>query len=726
MYTCGPTVYRYVHIGNLRTYLMADWIRRALEIDGQYHVEMVQNITDVGHMRQDALDRGEDKMIAAALAEGKTPHEIAGFYTDAFMADIARLGIHPASIYPRATNHVPQMIALIERLLASQHAYVSGGNVYFDVATFPAYGCLSGNYNGRALREAVRVETDPHKRHPNDFALWKAAEPGRMVKWESPWGSGFPGWHIECSAMAITYLGETFDIHTGAVDNIFPHHEDEIAQSEAATGKPFAHHWAHAQHLLADGVKMAKSTGNVYTLSDLIARGFTPGDFRYLCLTVHYRHRLNFTFTSLRAARNGLNHLRDRVMQLMNEADDILKSPAIATKFTMDNMQQWRTRFWSAIRADLGLPAALSTLWAMLAASELDARQKLMLIGEWDILLGLELLMTARSWPETSSAPEEVKALLRQRAKARKRKAYVRADMLRKRIRTLGFETRDTIDGAHVRPVFVPDALVGAISTPDQVPSLLDKPNIVDYSVLLYATFWPDDLRRCIESLLNSAEKVSLEILVVDAGANQSGLIWLTERSLEDNRIRVIRADHVMGEADARNVAIRQSRGKYCVVMDTSVELIGAIWEQLRQALCQPHVALAGAYGLITHDLRHFAESDGPDVDALQGYLMAFPRAAVRRVGLMDPRYRFYRNLDLDYSFTLRQKGRKKAATAPDRAVVVRLPVVRHEHRMWESLSKEERARQSKQNFDVFLRKWHHYTHLIDSSPAMIADNPNN
>jgi cysteinyl-tRNA synthetase len=617
------------------------------------------------------------------------------------------------------------MIALIERLLASQHAYVSGGNVYFDVAAFPAYGRLSGNYNRNALREAVRVETDPHKRHAQDFALWKAAEPGRIVKWESPWGSGFPGWHIECSAMAMTYLGETFDIHTGGVDNIFPHHEDEIAQSEAATGKSFARHWVHAQHLLTDGVKMAKSAGNVYTLSDLIARGFAPSDFRYLCLTVHYRHQLNFTFASLRAARNGLDHLRDRIWQLMYEAVDMRKPPATATKFTLDNMEHWRTRFWSAIRADLGLPRALATLWAMLATNELNARQKLMLIGEWDIMLGLELLTTARPWRETSGAPEEVRALLRQRAQARKRKAYVHADMLRKRIYALGFETRDTIDGARIRPVFVPDALVDAISTPDQVPSLLDKPNIVDFSVLLYATFWLDDLRRCIESLLNSAENVSLEILVVDAGANQSGLMWLTNRSLEDNRIRVIRADHVMGEAEARNVAIRQSRGEYCVVMDTSVELIGAIWEQLRHALCQPHVALAGAYGLITHDLRQFEESDGPDVDALQGYLMAFRRAAVRRVGLMDPRYRFYRNLDLDYSFTLRQKGLKNATTAPDRAVVVTLPVVRHEHRIWESLSEEERAKQSKQNFDMFLRKWHHYTHLIDSSPATIADKPN-
>ncbi|HUX88490.1 MAG TPA: cysteine--tRNA ligase, partial [Chloroflexota bacterium] len=230
MYTCGPTVYRYVHIGNLRSYLMADWIRRTLNHHG-LDVRQIKNITDVGHMRQDMLDRGEDKMIAAALAEGKTPAEIAAFYTKAFHEDETALNILPANVFPKATDHVPQMVAMIERLIQRGFAYRADGNVYFDVRAFPAYGSLSANRLAE-LQGGERAEADPLKRNQADFALWKAAEPGRMVKWPSPWGDGFPGWHIECSAMSTHYLGPQIDLHTGGVDNIFPHHEDEIAQSE--------------------------------------------------------------------------------------------------------------------------------------------------------------------------------------------------------------------------------------------------------------------------------------------------------------------------------------------------------------------------------------------------------------------------------------------------------------------------------------------------------------
>jgi cysteinyl-tRNA synthetase len=713
MYTCGPTVYRFVHIGNLRTYLMADWIGRALEADGQTTVRMVQNITDVGHMRQDAVDRGEDKMIAAALAEGKTPGEIAAYYTAEFMNDVANMGIRAAAIYPRATDHVPQMITLIERLMKRGHAYESGGNVYFDVTTFPEYGRLSGNRESDALREGVRVEADPLKRHPQDFALWKAAEPGRMVKWESPWGPGFPGWHIECSAMAIAHLGEELDLHTGGVDNVFPHHEDEIAQSEAATGKPFARHWVHAQHLLADGAKMAKSTGNAYTLSDLVTRGFSPFDFRYLCLTVHYRHRLNFTFASLRAARLGLDRLRERIWQLACDADNVI-DPA-ASRSMSAAKRRWQVRFWQAVRADLGLPAALAITWHMLGDNELDIDEQLALIDEWDTMLGLDLLQIARAWRDDSTLPDGVRTLAQRRVVARERKSFAEADALREQIRASGYAVCDTRSGPRLRPLLADDALVGAISAPDQTSSRLGEPDAVEFSVLLYSTFWPDDVRRCIESLLRAAGDASLEIMVVDAGVNDQGLAWLRERAHNDSRIRVLRADHVLGEAEARNIAIRQSRGSYCILMDTSVEVVGDIWRPLRAALQQPRVVLAGPYGLVTRDLRQFEESEGHDVDAIEGYLMAFPREAVRRVGLMDTRYRFYRNLDLDYSFTLRQRGVKDAATDPDRAVVVRLPVVRHEHRMWESLGDEERAKRSKRNFDIFLRKWHHHTHLMTS-----------
>ena len=241
MYTCGPTVYREVHLGNLRSYLLADWLRRALTVVGGYEVRQVKNITDVGHMRADRLERGEDKVIAAALAEGRTPRQIAEHYTSLFRRDEERLGILPADIFPKATEHVPEMIRLTERLLETGHAYEVDGTVYYDVSSFPGYGRLSGNV-GEALRQGVRVEVDPQKRDAADFALWKKAEPGRMLAWPSPWGQGFPGWHVECSAMSTKYLGERFDLHTGGVDNIFPHHEDEIAQSEGAFGAPFVRH----------------------------------------------------------------------------------------------------------------------------------------------------------------------------------------------------------------------------------------------------------------------------------------------------------------------------------------------------------------------------------------------------------------------------------------------------------------------------------------------------
>src|SRR5665213_1166218 len=308
MYTCGPTVYRNIHIGNLRSFLTADWLRRVQEYQG-LRVKAVKNITDVGHMRQEVLDRGEDKIIAQARKEGRTAAEIAAFYTAAFQTDEQAMHILPPSVAPRATEHVPQMVAIVRDLIEKGIAYEVHGNVFFDVTQFPTYGALSGNQLAQSLPPPAGAD-DTDKRHPEDFALWKPAEPGREMAWDSPWGRGFPGWHIECSAMALAHLGPTLDLHTGGVDNIFPHHEDEIAQSEAHTGRRLANIWVHTQHLLCDGLKMAKSTGNAYTLDDVVRRGFDPIALRYLFSMVHYRSRINFTFSSLRAAQRGLNRLR--------------------------------------------------------------------------------------------------------------------------------------------------------------------------------------------------------------------------------------------------------------------------------------------------------------------------------------------------------------------------------------------------------------------------------
>ena len=303
IYTCGSTVYRYAHIGNLRTYLFGDLLRRTLEYLG-YEVTYVKNITDVGHMRDDQTDSGEDRMVLAALEEGKSPAEIAQFYTDAWLADEALINIRPPDVMPRATDHIAEMLALIETLLDKGLAYRVDGTVYYDVSAFPAYGRLSGQ-RVESTRPGTRVEVETDKRDPADFALWKAAEPGRLMHWPSPWGEGFPGWHIECSAMGMKYLGERFDIHTGGIDLKFPHHEDEIAQSDGALGHQVISLWMHGEFLTLADAKMAKSAGNIIRVSDLPEKGFQPLDFRYLALTAHYRSKLDFTEAAMHAAASA-------------------------------------------------------------------------------------------------------------------------------------------------------------------------------------------------------------------------------------------------------------------------------------------------------------------------------------------------------------------------------------------------------------------------------------
>src|SRR5690349_16296023 len=363
MYSCGPTVYRYIHIGNLRTFTMADWIRRAFEYRG-CDVLHVKNITDVGHMRQEMVDRGEDKLIAQARKEGKSALQIAQFYTDAFHQDEEALNILPAQIFPRATHHIPEMIAVIEGLLAKGIAYEVNGYVYYDIKRFPGYGKLSGNLLENMLA-GVREGVDADRHNPEDFPLWKPAEPGREMAWESPWGLGFPGWHIECSAMSMKYLGQRFDLHTGGVDNIFPHHEDEIAQSEGFTGQQFVNYWVHAQHLLADGQKMAKSTGNAYTRAEIEARGFDPLALRYFYTTALYRSRLNFTFRALQAAQTSLERLRDRAYELYTQADQ-------KHLFSNEPFQSssWRDAFLAEVEHDLNMPRAMSVVWSMLRSQE--------------------------------------------------------------------------------------------------------------------------------------------------------------------------------------------------------------------------------------------------------------------------------------------------------------------------------------------------------------------
>ncbi|EKE15967.1 MAG: hypothetical protein ACD_11C00061G0001, partial [uncultured bacterium] len=362
MYTCGPTVYGYIHIGNIRAYLFADTLRRYLAYGG-YEVKMIKNITDVGHLTEDDVaqgDSGEDKIAKKAALEKKTPEEIARFYETAFKEVEKEINILPAHYFPRATGHIPQMIKIIEKLIETGHAYEKNGNVFFDVTSFPEYGKLSGN-TLENLKVGARIEEHPDKKNPWDFALWINAPKEHLLKWQSPWSLGYPGWHIECSAMSTEYLGNTLDIHTGGEDNIFPHHEAEIAQTECYTGQKYVKYWLHARHLLMDGKKMSKSKGNLYALSDIKEKGFSAMDLRLLLLSSHYRSQLDFSWQAMDQAKRNLQKINDFVLELeLNEkrfeqALDSLSDP-------MD-VSGYEKSFNEAMDDDLNTPLALSVVY---------------------------------------------------------------------------------------------------------------------------------------------------------------------------------------------------------------------------------------------------------------------------------------------------------------------------------------------------------------------------
>jgi cysteinyl-tRNA synthetase len=437
MYTCGPTVYRYAHIGNLRTFLMADLIRRMFEYRG-VEVRQIQNITDVGHMTDDQFDTGEDKMLVGAGLDGKPPEEIAIYYTDAFLADVAAINLRPAAEYPRATDFIPQMIEIIVKLIERGHAYEAGGGVYFDVTSFPAYGSLSGN-TLEALVAGHRIDIDTTKRHHADFLLWRPAAPGRIVKWSSPWGDGFPGWHIECSAMSLALLGESFDLHTGGEDNVFPHHEDEIAQSEGAVGRQVVRHWVHGAHLLAEGKKMAKSAGNFYDLRDLAAQGHNdPLAVRLQFLQSRYRAQMNFTLDALSGAERTLDRWRRLVAGWSADHD---AAPS-------DLEEKYESRFVESIEDDLDTPTAVALAAEVVSTDALPAGAKARLLTRWDDFLGLDLARHAKGAREI---PDVARDLVEQREKARLKKDFSTADRLRHKLRSLGIEVEDTAEGPKPR-----------------------------------------------------------------------------------------------------------------------------------------------------------------------------------------------------------------------------------------------------------------------------------
>lgn len=417
MYSCGPTVYRDIHIGNFRTYLTVDTLRRVLKVN-DYDTTSIMNITDVGHFRySDEASKVIDPVVEEAKSLEITPLELSKRYTEKFLHDANLLNILPHDQFPKASEHIKEMIEVIEVLIDKGHAYVSDGNVYFNVESFKEYGKLSGNTLDKMdkLLEAVRVSSEADKEKTADFALWKRAD-DRVLKWDSPWGEGVPGWHIECSVMSMKYLGVSFDIHCGGEDLIFPHHEDEIAQSEAFSGSQFSRFWVHTNYLLVDDEKMSRSKRNVYTLSDLSKRKISPLAYRYLTFMTHYRSRMNFTWKGVESSQNALDKLYEIALQLPSPGDKA------SDKYEM--------KFMDAVNTDLDMPKALSIVWSMLRSDEPRDRVAKTL-SKMDDILGLQIFEQSKM---LANIPDSIKALFEERESYRKSKKYHLSDQMREKI----------------------------------------------------------------------------------------------------------------------------------------------------------------------------------------------------------------------------------------------------------------------------------------------------
>lgn len=434
-YSCGPTVYHYAHLGNLRAYIFADTLKRVFKYVG-YNVHHVMNITDVGHLTSDS-DSGEDKMEKGSARENKSVWEIATFYTEAFQRDIRKLNITYPDVWCKATDHIAEQIAQIREIERAGYAYVIEDGVYFDTAKLSDYGKLA-RLKLNELQAGARVEVVSGKRNPTDFALWKFSPENekRQMEWDSPWGRGFPGWHIECSAMSIKYLGDEFDIHTGGIDHIPVHHTNEIAQAEAA-GKKFAHYWLHSEFLvIKEGEKMAKSGDNFLTLTVLEERGYDPLAYRYFCLGSHYRKQLSFSFEAIDGAQAGLTSLRNKMLSIKSSSE---KGDA-AVKHSYEN------KFLEAISDDLNMPQALAVLWETLGDSALGGADKYSLALRFDNVLGLGLSSLG-----DEVIPDEILAIAAEREDARKTKQWKKSDELRDHLSSLGYVVQDTPSGPVVR-----------------------------------------------------------------------------------------------------------------------------------------------------------------------------------------------------------------------------------------------------------------------------------
>ena len=434
IYSCGPTVYNYASIGNFRAYVFADTLRRMFKYNG-YNVNSVMNITDVGHLTSDA-DTGEDKMIKAAKRENKNPYEIAEMYTKQFMDDYHLLNLEDPTVITKATDNIPQMIEMVKEILANGYGYETSKGIYFDVSKLDKYPVLS-NYDINDQDAGARIDVDPEKKNPYDFALWIKAPENHLMKWDSPWGPSYPGWHLECSVMSRRFLGENFDIHTGGIDHISIHHENEIAQCKGAFGHNPANYWMHCNFLLIDGGKMSKSLGNVYLLSDLKEKGIEPLAYKLFCYSSNYRINLNFTFDGAQASQKALTRLREGYLKLKEGTDEI----------SDEEINDFETRFHAAINDDLNMTSAMGVVWEVIRY-EKKSKKLAELLEKFDTVLGLDLV-NAEKYANffEEEIPNEIIELAEKRKTAKKEKNYEEADKIRNEIAEKGYNILDVADG---------------------------------------------------------------------------------------------------------------------------------------------------------------------------------------------------------------------------------------------------------------------------------------
>ena len=434
IYSCGPTVYKDATIGNMRTNIFQDNLRRTLEYNG-FKVKQAMNITDVGHLVSDG-DEGEDKMIKSARQEGKTPLEIAEYYTKLFFRDLERLNIEIPEIICKATDNIQDMLKVVEELVKKGYAYETSTAIYFDVSKLDKYPVLS-NLDVENQKAGARVEVDKEKRNPHDFAVWIKAPENHLMKWDSPWGPSYPGWHIECSVMSQKYLGEVFDIHTGGIDLIPTHHENEIAQSKGMCGKVPANYWMHGEFLLINGGKMSKSLGNVYLLQDIVDRGYDPLVYKLFCYSIQYRKKLNFTWEGMDAAKVSLDRLRDAYQKHLEGNEEIEDA----------EIEKYRNSFTEAINDDLNMPVAMSVVWEVAKVAK-KSKKLADLLKEFDKVLGLNI-----DFVQKEEVPEEIKELLEIRQKARENKDWAESDKIRDLIKEKGYIVKDSKEGQTIEKI---------------------------------------------------------------------------------------------------------------------------------------------------------------------------------------------------------------------------------------------------------------------------------